>query len=44
MGFCQAQYYITIQHAIQFRMMVGMAIKEHPELFPDEITSGYKMK
>ena len=41
---CQAQYYIIIQHAIQFRMILGMLIKEHPELFPPEIAFGYKMK
>ena len=44
MHFCQAQYYIIIQHPIQFRMIVDMAIKEYPELFPAKISSGYKMK
>lgn len=44
MHVCQAQYYIIIQHAIQFRMILGMLIKEHPELFPPEIACGYTMK
>ncbi len=33
MHFCQAQYYILIQHSMQFRMIVDLAIKENPELF-----------
>lgn len=34
MHVCQAQYYIIIEYAIQFRIVLGMLIKEHPELFP----------
>lgn len=44
MHFCQAQYYIIIQNSFQFRVVVDTAIKEYPELFPVEISSGYKMK
>jgi len=44
MHVCQAQYYLIIQHSIQFRMVIDMAIEKHPELFPAEISSGYKMK
>ncbi len=44
MHFCQAQYYILIQHSMQFRMIVDLAIKDNPELFPAKITSGYQMK
>ena len=44
MHVCQAQYYIIIQYAIQFRIVLGMLIKEYPELFPSEIAFGYKMK
>lgn len=44
MNFCQAQYYIIIQNAVEFRMIVDMAIKEQPELFPAQIVFGYKMK
>ena len=41
---CQVQYYIIIQNAVQFRMIVDMAIKEYPELFPAKIAFGYQMK
>ena len=44
MNVCQAQYYIIIQQAVQFRMVLDVVIKTSPELFPDEITNGYKMK
>ena len=44
MHFSQAQYYILIQHSMQFRMVVDLAIKENPELFPAKISYGYKMK
>ena len=44
MHVCQAQYYLIIQNSIQFRMVIDMAIKKHPELFPAKISSGYKMK
>ena len=44
MHVCQAQYYIIIEYAIQFRIVLGMLIKEHPELFPPEIAFEYKMK
>ena len=44
MHVCQAQYYMMIQNATQFRIVVDMAITEYPELFPAEITFGYQMK
>lgn len=44
MHVCQAQYYMIIQNATQFRMVVEMAITEYPELFPAEINFGYTMK
>ncbi len=44
MHFCQAKYYIIIQHPFQFRAIVDTAIKKNPELFPVEIRFGYKMK
>jgi hypothetical protein len=42
--FCQAQYDLIIQCAKKFRQVIDKAIEKHPELFPPEITSGYKMK
>jgi len=33
-----------IQCSIKFRMIIDMTFKEHPELFPPEISYGYKMK
>jgi len=44
MNVCQAQYYIIIHPAAQFRMVLDMVIMKYPELFPVEITNGYKMK
>ena len=38
MHVCQAQYYMIIQNATQFRIVVDMAITEYPELFPAEKT------
>ena len=44
MHVCQAKYYSSIQHAIQFRIILDMVIKEHPNIFPPEIACGYTMK
>jgi hypothetical protein len=44
MNVCQAQYYIIIQQVAHFRVVLDVIIKKYPELFPVEITSGYKMK
>ncbi len=42
--FCQKQYSPMIQCSIKFRMIIDMTVKEHPELFPPEISYAYKMK
>ncbi len=42
--FCQALYDLTIECSIKFRQIIDRAIEKYPELFPPEITSGYKMK
>ena len=44
LSFCQAQYEDIIQSPQKFRQEIDKAIEKHPELFPLEITSGYKMK
>lgn len=44
MHICQAQYCLLIQHAIEFRIILDVAIKENPDIFPPEISFGYKMK
>lgn len=44
MHVCQAQYCTIIEHAIQFRIILDMEIKEHPNIFPPEIACGYTMK
>ncbi len=44
MHICQAQYRLLIQHAIEFRIILDVAIKENPDIFPPEISFGYKMK
>ncbi len=44
MHICQAQYCLLIQHAIEFRIILDVAIKEYPNIFPPEIAFGYKMK
>jgi len=42
--FCQVEYELIIQKTNKFREEIDKASKKHPELFPSEINSGFKMK
>ena len=44
MYFCQVEYEIIIQKPDRFREVIDKAREKHPELFPPEIISGFKMK
>jgi hypothetical protein len=44
MYFCQVEYEIIVQSPERFREKVIKTHKKHPELFPPEINSGFKMK
>ncbi len=42
--FCQETYETMVNDASQFRSHIDEAIQKHPELFPDDIQSGYELK
>ncbi|MGA1871968.1 MAG: hypothetical protein ACMUJM_25920 [bacterium] len=42
--FSQEQYNDNISVAVTFRALIDLIIREHPDLFPPEISSGYQMK
>jgi len=44
MCFCQVEYELIIQKPNKFREEIDKARKKHPEIFPSEISSGFKMK
>jgi hypothetical protein len=44
MYFCQAEYEIIVQKPQRFREEINKTREKHPELFPPEINSGFKMK
>jgi len=44
MYFCQAEYETIVQKPQKFREEINKTREKHPELFPPEINSGFKMK
>ena len=44
MSFCQVEYEIIVQESEKFREEINKAHEKHPELFPAEIISRFKMK